>query len=62
MESICESLKHIDTRGYLIMGLMMLLFVIVISYRLIYVDTILLEKSFVFWMIIVEGVDCFPSG
>ena len=41
MESIWESLKHVDVSGCFMVGLMILLLVILMSCRLMFVDTIL---------------------
>ena len=53
-ESILVSLNVVDTSGYLTIGLMILLCVIVIICRLIFVDTIILEMicfldSYLIW-------------
>lgn len=41
MEYIWESLKHVDVSGYFMVGLMILLLIILMSCRLVFVDTIL---------------------
>ena len=47
MVYICWSLKGVDIRGYLIVGFIMLLLVIVMRCLLMFVDTIRQAKSFV---------------
>ena len=47
MVSICWSLKHVDVKGYLIVGFIMLLLVIAMSCLIMFVDSILRAK-FVF--------------
>ena len=43
--SIYWSLKHVDVRGYLMAGLIMLVLIMVMSCLIMLVDTILLENS-----------------
>ena len=62
MVYICWSFKYADVIGYLIMGFIMLLLVIAMSYLLLCVDTILRAKFFVLERTSWKGVDCFPSG
>ena len=62
MMSICWSLKHVDVRGYVNVGFMMLMLVIAMSCRLILVESILRAKFFVFERTNWNGADCFPSG
>ena len=55
-------LNVVDASEYLTVGLMILLFVIVMSCWLIFIHTILLAKSFVFVIIIWYEADCLPSS
>ena len=61
MVSICWSLKHVDVKGYLVVGFMILLLVIAMSCLLMFVDSILQAKFFVLERTNCKGVDYFPS-
>ena len=62
MVSICWSLKHVDVKGYLVVGFMILLLVIAMSCILMFVDSILRAKFFVLEGTNWKGTDCFSSG